>query len=203
MLDTGAAYIRGLTVYDHRWQVFCDEGFQQPAQSYCRKMTHTACCWKKCWNSKYMLLFPYNSSAHNRLNLLPATEMSSITTSNVGDSQAVFLDFFSKVLAINFNSCIFHHFSTLISHGYLELTPAYLYHGCWWSGGRLKKHLWALNLRALEPKHLNKMHIFQCMGKTFCMKFHRNHLKFHIKHLTHALKETVFIQSWNFKSSQI
>ena len=38
------------------------------------------------------------------------------------------------------------------------------------------------------------MHIFQCMGKIFCEEFLT-------KYLTHALKDAIFIQLWNFKSS--
>ena len=73
-----------------------------------------------------------------------------------------------------------------------------------------QKHLWTLksksellNVRALTFSSVNKIHIFQCMGKIFCVEFQRYPLKFHTKYLTHALKDMLFIQHWNFKSSQI
>ena len=59
-----------------------------------------------------------------------------------------------------------------------------------------------LNLIALEFLPVIKINIFQCMGKIFCVEFQRNHLKFHIKHLTHTLKDmTFFMPHSNFKSS--
>ena len=69
------------------------------------------------------------------------------------------------------------------------------------SGGRFKKTYELLNLRALKISPVNKIHIFQCMGKIFCVEFQRVPLKFHTKYLTHTLKDTIFIQHWNFKSS--
>ena len=60
-----------------------------------------------------------------------------------------------------------------------------------------------LNIRALKFKDLNKIHIFPCMGKIFCVEFQREHLKFHTKYLAHTLKDIIFIQSWNFKGSLI
>ena len=71
------------------------------------------------------------------------------------------------------------------------------------SGGRFKKAYELLNLRALKFSPVNKMHIFQCMGKIFWVEFQRVPLKFHTKYLTHTLKDTIFIQHWNFKSSWI
>ena len=62
------------------------------------------------------------------------------------------------------------------------------------SGGRFKKAYELLNLRALKFSPLNKIHIFQCMGKIFCVEFQRYPLKFHAKYLTHTLKGTIFIQ---------
>ena len=68
---------------------------------------------------------------------------------------------------------------------------------------RFKKAYKILNLRALKFSPVNKMHIFQCMGKIFCVEFQRFPLKFHTKYLTHTLKYTIFIRHWNFKSSWI
>ena len=39
--------------------------------------------------------------------------------------------------------------------------------------------------------------------KIFCVDFQRYPLKFHIKYLTHTLREIYFIASWKFKSSYI
>ena len=41
---------------------------------------------------------------------------------------------------------------------------------------------------------MNKIHIFQCMGKIFCVEFQRYPLKFHTKYLTHTLKDMIFMQ---------
>ena len=62
------------------------------------------------------------------------------------------------------------------------------------SGGRFKNAYELLNLRALEISMLYKNHIFQCMGKIFCVEFHT-------KYLTHTLKDVDFIHNWKFKSS--
>ena len=68
---------------------------------------------------------------------------------------------------------------------------------------RFKETYELLNLKALKISPVNKIHIFQCMGKIFCVEFQRYPLKFHTKYLTHTLKDTIFIQHWNFKSSYI
>ena len=57
------------------------------------------------------------------------------------------------------------------------------------SGGRFKNAYELLNLRALKIEN----HIFQCMGKIFCVEFQRVPLKFHTKYLTHTLKDVDFI----------
>ena len=49
--------------------------------------------------------------------------------------------------------------------------------------------------------YVNKIHIFECMGKIFCVEFQRYPLKFHTKFLTHTLKDKIFMQHWNFKYS--
>ena len=49
-----------------------------------------------------------------------------------------------------------------------------------------------VNLRALKSSLLNKLHIFLCMGKIFCMEFQMVHLKFHTKSIIHTLKESIF-----------
>ena len=67
--------------------------------------------------------------------------------------------------------------------------------------GRFKNTYELLNLRAFKFSLVNKIHIFQCMGKIFCVEFQRYPLKFHTKYLTHTLKDMIFIQHWNFKSS--
>ena len=56
-------------------------------------------------------------------------------------------------------------------------------------GGVLKNEYGVLNLRALKISMLYKNHIFQCMGKLFCVEFPRVPLKFHTKYLTHTLKD--------------
>ena len=73
----------------------------------------------------------------------------------------------------------------------------------WLIRGRFKKAFELLNLRALKLSPVNKMQIFQCMGKIFCVEFQREPLKFHTKYLTHTLKDAIFKQRWNFKRSWI
>ena len=70
------------------------------------------------------------------------------------------------------------------------------------SRGRFENTYELLDRRALKFSHVNKIHIFQCMGKIFCVEFQRYPLKFHTKYLNHTLKYMVFIQHWNFESSQ-
>ena len=72
---------------------------------------------------------------------------------------------------------------------------------CAYFGGRFKNTYELLNLRALKFSPVNKSHIFQCLGKIFCVEFQRYPLKFHTKYLTHTLKDMIFIQYWNSKSS--
>ena len=43
----------------------------------------------------------------------------------------------------------------------------------------------------------------QCKGKIFCVEFQMVPLKFHTKYLTHTLKDTIFIQCWQFKLSDL
>ena len=42
-------------------------------------------------------------------------------------------------------------------------------------GGRFKNTYELLNLRALKISPVNKIHIFQCMGKIFCVEFEIPH----------------------------
>ena len=69
-----------------------------------------------------------------------------------------------------------------------------------------KKAYMLLNLRALKILAVNKMHIFQCLGKIFCVEFQRVPLKFHPKYLTPTLKDTFLydieiLRAHGFKSS--
>ena len=59
----------------------------------------------------------------------------------------------------------------------------------------------SVNLCALISSRFNKLHIFQCMGKMFCVEFQRVPLKFQTKYLTHTLKDTILIQCRKFKCS--
>ena len=62
------------------------------------------------------------------------------------------------------------------------------------TGGRFKNTYELLNVRALKFSPVNRIHIFQCMGKIFCVEFQRYPLKFRTKYLTHTLKDVIFIQ---------
>ena len=50
-------------------------------------------------------------------------------------------------------------------------------------GGCFKNTYEFLNLRALKFSTVNEIHIFQCMGKIFCVEFQRYPLKLHTKYL--------------------
>ena len=71
----------------------------------------------------------------------------------------------------------------------------------YWIRGHFKNPYELLNLRALKISMLYKIHIFQSIGKIFCVEFQRVPLKFHTKYLTHTLKDVDFIHRWKFKSS--
>ena len=62
-------------------------------------------------------------------------------------------------------------------------------------GGGGKKCLWA---HKIKSSLLNKLHIFQCMAKIFCVKFQRVYYP-----TTHTLRDAFLIQYWTFKNSQI
>ena len=63
-----------------------------------------------------------------------------------------------------------------------------------------KNALKLVNLVALKFLPLNKLRIFQCIGKIFCVEFQRVPLKFHTKYLTHTLKDAIFIRAENLRS---
>ena len=81
----------------------------------------------------------------------------------------------------------------------------YLLHKSGWisgqhgQGGRFKKAYELLNLRALKFSPLNKIHIFQCMGKIFCVEFQRYPLKFHTKYLTPYIERYDFYTTLKFE----
>ena len=70
------------------------------------------------------------------------------------------------------------------------------------SGGHFKNTYELLNLRT-RTISMYKNHIFQCMGKIFCVEFQTVPLKFRTKYLIHTLKDVDFIHGWKFKSSYI
>ena len=68
------------------------------------------------------------------------------------------------------------------------------------SGGRFKNTYELLNLRALKISMLHKNHIFQCMGKIFCVEFQRVPLKFHTKYLAHTSKDVDLFTGENLRA---
>ena len=68
-------------------------------------------------------------------------------------------------------------------------------------GGGFKNVYELSNRRALKISELYKNHIFQSMGKIFCVEFQRVPMKFHKKYLTPTLRDVDFIHRWKFKSS--
>ena len=74
--------------------------------------------------------------------------------------------------------------------------------------GAFKNAYELLNLRAIQITILYKNHIFQYMGKIFCVEFKRVPLKFHTKYLINTLKDLDLFTSENsralrFKSSKV
>ena len=54
----------------------------------------------------------------------------------------------------------------------------------------------------ISKLHVFKNRIFHCMAKIVFMESQRYSLKFHIKYLTHILKDVYSIEMWNFRSSK-
>ena len=111
--------------------------------------------------------------------------------------------FYESMLSLRcVSNLTYHWFSKWIHPKILSWSLlANIYHSG--PGGRFKNTYELLNLRALKISKLHKNHIFQCMGKIFCVEFQRVPLKFHTKYLTHTLKDVDFIHIWKFKSSLI
>ena len=63
-------------------------------------------------------------------------------------------------------------------------------------GGRRSKNVYELaSLGALKSSLLNKLHIFQCMGKIFCVECQRVPLKFHAEYMmTCESNKSIFIK---------
>ena len=59
----------------------------------------------------------------------------------------------------------------------------------WWSGDHFKNVCKCWNFLLL-----NRIHIFQCMGKIFCGEFQSEPLKFHTKYLSRTSKDMIFIK---------
>ena len=76
-----------------------------------------------------------------------------------------------------------------------------------YQGGHFKNAHELLNLKVLKFSPVNKIHIFQCMGKISCVEFQRVPLKFHTKYLTDTLKDVILhsvaiLRALRFKSMQ-
>ena len=69
--------------------------------------------------------------------------------------------------------------------------------------GHFKNTCELLIPRSLECSYLNEIHIFQRIGKEFCVEFQRVHLKFHTKFITHTLKETNFVECCVIKQNHM
>ena len=64
-----------------------------------------------------------------------------------------------------------------------------------WPGGLFKKAYELVDLGDLKSSLLNKLHIFQCTDKIFCVEFQRVTLKFNNK----KIPLTISVQSWKFR----
>ena len=65
-------------------------------------------------------------------------------------------------------------------------------------GGRFKNTYELLNLRALKFSPVNKIHMFQCTGKIFCVEFQRYPLKLHTKYFPYTERYDFYttLQFW-------
>ena len=67
-----------------------------------------------------------------------------------------------------------------------------------WRSGRFKNIDERLNLRALKFSPVNRICVFQCMGKIFYVEFQSYPLKFHTKYHIHTLKDMIFYTTLKF-----
>ena len=105
------------------------------------------------------------------------------------------MEFTSRKFVFHKNHSLSHMISGIQTHSdelCFALVPmmSSMSHRAW--GGHLKNTYELLNLRALKCSPVNKIYIFQCMGKIFCVEFQREPLKFHTKYLIHTLKRYDF-----------
>ena len=70
-----------------------------------------------------------------------------------------------------------------------------------WTRGRFENAYELLNLKPLKVSPVNEIHTFKYMGKIFYVECQMVHLKFQNKYLTHTLKDAIFIECLNLKSS--
>ena len=67
-----------------------------------------------------------------------------------------------------------------------------------WANGGWNNSIDLTLLSAWFISLLNTLHTFQCIRKIFFAEFQLVPLKFHIKYLSHILKDAIFIQCWKF-----
>ena len=60
-----------------------------------------------------------------------------------------------------------------------------------------------LNIRVFKFSPVNKLYIFKCMGKIFCVEFQKYPLKFHTKYLTHTLKDMILCNTKILKALRV
>ena len=61
---------------------------------------------------------------------------------------------------------------------------------CYKTTGPVRKRRRPLYLRIPKLSRMNRLYIFQCMGKILCVEFQRATLKFHTKNLIHQSHDT-------------
>ena len=136
------------------------------------------------WNSKNQFFWPYHDNLKQKFQSQSMAELI-YTFKHFCLDASSFDDTKSRLLQLK---CSTWTNDDLVPH---------IHH----QGGVSKNTYELLNLRALKFSYVNKIHIFQCMDKIFCVEFQRYPLKFHTKYLTHTLKDMIFMQFCNFKSS--
>ena len=110
-------------------------------------------------------------------------------------------EMYVKLLIILVHSCLCAYAVLIYDVVFTQVCVLSLVHSTINYQGAFQKRL---RVRALIFSHVNKIHIFQCMGKIFCVEFQRYPLILHTNYLTHTLKDMILIHwSWSFKSSWI
>ena len=131
-------------------------------------------------NRRYIIMFPMNNLAY-KVTLRYPNQVSIVWPTQPTHCTGYIQQSWKTTKATSNKS----HFTDVVKMSFhLNLTVQ-------GPGGHFKNIYKLVNLRALKFLMIMiKNRLFQCVGKMFCVEFQRFPLKFHIKCLTHTLKDT-------------